>query len=142
MTPQELVTEFALSFLGNEYIYGGNGPFVDCSGLCIQLLKASGVGPPHDMTAQQLFEYYKPLSEWNARRWGALCFYGRSINSIDHIAFALNESQIIEAGGGTSRVTTKEIAQQVGAFVRVRMINYRPDFVVSLGVKYPFTCSG
>lgn len=139
MKHKDLVTAFALSFLGKEYIYGGNGPYVDCSGLVIQILKSAGIGPKHDMTAQQLFEHYFRGAKWDHRDWGSLCFFGRSTNSISHVGFLLNDSQLIESAGGNSLTITKERAQEMGAFVRIRVLDSRQDLVAILGLQYPFS---
>jgi len=142
MTPLELVRIYAFSLIGKEYIYGGAGPHFDCSGLVIDLLKAGGIGPPHDMTAQQLFEHYKPKSQWDVHDLGSLVFYGQAINKITHIAFMISPFHIIEAGGGDSRTTTIEEARRRGAFVRMRLfkdpagINGRKDIVAVIKPKY------
>ncbi len=139
----DLLLSYALSLVGKEYIYGGAGPFFDCSGLVIDILKAGGLGPPHDMTAQQLFEFYKPKSLWDKNEVGALAFYGQSVNSISHVAWLVSPTQIIEAGGGDSKTVSLEIARARGAFTRMRQlkdttgINGRKDIVAVLKPYYP-----
>lgn len=127
----DIVCDYAMHFIGKRYQWGGAGPAFDCSGLCIELLNAVGLGPPHDMSAQQIFEYYRPKALWDQKKRGALAFYGRSTGSISHVAFMISEEAIIEAGGGDHFVTTAEIAQVRSAFVRIRMWDHRKDFVAS-----------
>lgn len=122
MKPEELLIHYAFAFIGREYIYGGAGPYFDCSGFAIDLLKAGGEGPPHDMTAQQLFSYLKPRSEWDKREPGALAFYGVSTNSISHVGFLVSPIQIVEAGGGDSTTTSLEAARLRHAFIRMRLL--------------------
>lgn len=138
----DLIHDYALSLSGTPYLWGGNGPAFDCSGLCIELLRASGIGPPHDMNAQQLFEHYKPKSMWDAKERGALAFYGQSTGQITHVGFMLSNTHIIEAGGGGHRVRSAEMAQANGAFVRIRLLydrsgySGRKDLVATMLPKY------
>lgn len=133
----DLTCAYALTLCGSPYQWGGAGPNFDCSGFVIELLKSAGIGPPHDMTAQQLFEYYKPKSEWDKKERGALAFYGRSTGHITHVGFLLSESIIVEAGGGDSTVRTIDMAQIKSAFVRLRDLDHRKDLVAVISPHYP-----
>lgn len=143
MNQIQLLVDYAMSFVGREYIYGGAGPYFDCSGFVIELMKSCGNSPPHDMTAQQLFEHYKPTSEWGLKAAGSIAFYGRATNAITHVAWCVNPYQMIEAGGGTSETVSLELARRKNAFIRMRLIqdpsglNGRRDFVAVLYPKYP-----
>ena len=138
MNPRDVVSQFGFSLVGKEYLWGGAGPYFDCSGLCIELLKCAGLKPPHDMSASQLFEHYKPTSEWGAIQWGSLLFFGQSTAAIKHVSFALNDLQMLEAGGGDASCKTIEASRARGAFTKVCWIGNRKDFVASLLPKYPF----
>lgn len=138
MTPKELLTQYALSLMGREYLWGGSGPYFDCSGFCSDLLRAAGIPPPHDCTAMQLFEVFKPQSEWGVIQWGSLIFFGQSTGNIKHIGFAMDGFYMLEAGGGDSSCTTIEISRKKGAFTRMTPIAARKDFCAALLPRYPF----
>lgn len=138
MNPRDVIEKYIFSLLGKEYIYGGAGPNFDCSGFVLDILKASGIAIPHDMTAGQIFEFVKPDAQWDVRKFGSLIFFGQSLGAITHIGFMLNALQMAEAGGGDSKTLTKEDAQKRGAFTRIRPITARKDVAVILAPKYPW----
>lgn len=138
MNTKDLVNSVVSASLLKEYRWGGNGPRFDCSGLVIELLKTAGIFIPHDMSAQQLFEYFMPQSNWDERRWGALAFFGMSTNSISHVGFMLNNTHMVEAGGGTSLTKTDVDAQEQSAFIRIRPLISRKNIAAVLGIKYAF----
>ena len=131
MGPMEVVTNYALSFVGTPYRWGGDDfSGMDCSGFAQEILSAAGEDPPGDQTSQGLFDHFQAKGFLNPRkRAGALCFYGQSATKITHVAFALNDYQVIEAGGGGSRTKTEADAIRDNAYVRVRLINRRSDLV-------------
>lgn len=120
---------YALSFLGKPYIWGGDDPSgFDCSGLVIELLQSVGEFPlKQDTTAQGLYDYFEGLksSLLAVPRFGSLVFYGESNRKITHVAFALDHTRIIEAGGGGPHVKTYEDAIKYNAFIRIRLYNHR-----------------
>lgn len=127
---------YAFSFVGLPYKYGGNNPVdgsgFDCSGYVTEILKASGlVRFDADYSAQHLYDIFttpnlgKKIKEPQP---GALSFYGHD-GVIDHVGFVVNEKMMLEAGGGDETTLTKEDAMLRGAFVKLRPIYYRKDFV-------------
>lgn len=135
-----LITEYAKTFLGNNYLWGGDSPLkgFDCSGLVLECLKSIGfVSAKTDMTAQGLYQFFIVNGLSAGVKEGAICFYGKSAREIVHVALMLNTQQIIEAGGGDSSTTSLDAAKQQGAFVRVRPYNYRNDLVAIIQPNYP-----
>jgi len=121
---------YAQSLLGAPYIWGGNGPFFDCSGFVQEVLASVGVDPAGDQTAQALYDTCK-AREWPSQfAHGSLLFYGKSRDKITHVAILLNDSLMIEAGGGDSSTLTLEDAIKKGAMVRQRPI--RKNFIAVL----------
>jgi cell wall-associated NlpC family hydrolase len=108
--------------LGLPYKWGGSNHLTgyDCSGLVIELLKSQGVFKTHDATAQQLLELFPTPS---APTLGALAFFGTTKGNIVHVGMCLNSKQMIEAGGGDSSITSKAVAEEHGAWVRIRPIS-------------------
>ena len=135
-----LVLEYAKSFYGVLYRWGGASPKgIDCSGLVVELLISGGVLPNgFDTTAQGLYGKY--AKEWPVLLYpvpGAVNFYGKSLERISHVSFCMDNSLCIEAGGGDSETRTPEDAALKGAFVRLRPIKYRKDYLLTLMPQYP-----
>jgi cell wall-associated NlpC family hydrolase len=134
----QTLREYAMSFNGLPYIWGGDDPVVgmDCSGLVQEILASVGMDPPGDQTAQGLFDHFQKTALWNKYGLGALAFYGESVSKITHVAFMLDQYRIIEAGGGGSKSTSPAAASAQNAFVRIRLIKRRPDLVAVLKPSY------
>src|SRR5690349_8553607 len=126
MEKADLASNYALSFLGRPYLWGGDDPMegFDCSGLVQEILESIGFDPDGDQTAQSLYEYFA-LHGTNIGipQRGALAFYGKEIKKITHVAFCINSFQIIEAGGGGSATINIKEASRQNAFVRIRPIS-------------------
>lgn len=138
---EQIIYDYAKSFLNVPYRYGGDDPMggLDCSGLCIELLMAAGVWVKgKDATAKGLYQEFVNNSSHNRFDFGALIFFGKSFDSISHVAFGINHSHMIEAGGGTGNTLTLVDAARDNAWVRIRPINFRRDMLCSLTPHYPF----
>ena len=122
--------------LNLPYRWGGNNPVdgFDCSGFVQEALAVIGKDPVGDQTSHGLYEIFKldGVTKKNAS-FGDLLFFGNE-HKIKHVAIALNETTMIEAGGGSSRVTDLENAIKYNAFVRVRPISRRSDLVAVIEV--------
>lgn len=132
----EYVKAYALALLGKPYKWGGNNALTgfDCSGLVLELLRSAGHGLP-DMSSQQIFDHFKN-AQWNVYGLGSLAFFGRDAARITHIAFLLNEYQMIEAGGGDSTTVNRSEAEAKNAVVRIRPIKARKDLVAVIKPDY------
>lgn len=131
-----LLKAYAISLIGTPYFYGGDDPVsgFDCSGLVCELLRASGVVPWNYRTnAQGLFDEVKKKYGPVQPRLGALAFYGKSLFSIDHVAFCLDAFTILEAGGGDHTTLNLPQAIKQNAFVRMRPLRFRKDFLCTVG---------
>lgn len=140
MNPGQLLTEYALSFLGVPYIWGGQNRLVgvDCSGFAQMIAQAGGIDPSGDQTAQALYDHFHRTSGIEGiPQWGAFAFYGESVLKISHVAWCLNPYQIIHAGGGDSTCKTLVDAMKKGACVRVDVLDYRSDRVAVIRPRYP-----
>lgn len=130
------VLKYAYSFIGVRYRWGGNNPVggFDCGGLCCELLKASGIlHYNEDLSAQDLALRLAKNYERCEPRPGAILFFG-NVNKIGHVAIALDEKLMIEAGGGDQAVNNIEMADIKNAFVRIRPISIRKDYLFALNV--------
>jgi cell wall-associated NlpC family hydrolase len=131
------LTEYLKHFIGRPYIWSGDGTGpkhngFDCSGLVLEGLWAMGLYTGSDISAQGIYNFFS--KKWKTRlpknsKDGDLLFFGKSVKSITHVAVALGNGLMIEAGGGGSKCDT---ASNSTGFVRVRPITNRKDCLVSL----------
>ena len=116
----EIALRVAWSYVGTPYRWGGDDfSGVDCSGLCIEILKSVGILPrKYDTTAKGLFKMFA-AKQTNNPSAGCLVFWG---NPIYHVEFCIDEQHTIGASGGGSKTLTKEDAIRDNAYVKVRPI--------------------
>lgn len=141
MDNQEILKAYAMSFLGLPYEWGGDDPIngFDCSGMVLELLKSQGLWGKTDASSQSLFLYFVnqgPSALASIASFGTILFYGKDVKNITHTAFALSPTLMLEAGSGDSTVTSKEVAADKNAFIRVRPILARGDLVGMFNPKY------
>lgn len=133
----EAVISYLLLFVGTPYIWGGNNPLkgFDCSGLICEGLRSIGAIKA-DLGSQELFNHFKgKVGVRSQLARGSLLFFGASQNQISHIAMALDDKIMIEAGGGDRTCLTINDALIKNAFVRIRPINNRSDLVATLKIE-------
>jgi len=130
--------EYAMSWLGTPYEWGGDGRGgIDCSGFVQEVLASVGLDPIGDQTAHGLFEYFSIRGKHLEKpEQGALVFYGSERKT--HVAFAIDSFRVIEAGGGGSKTLTFEDAIKHNAWVRIRPYNHRKDNIIILKPSYDF----
>jgi hypothetical protein len=131
---------FALSYRGSEYVWGGAGRprfGVDCSGLVLQSLYRAGLDPqpisidkhvrPRYRTSVAIYQHdrlrHLPLAR---KRRGDLIFYRKdSTGDINHVALYLGHGRMVESKGDdvhVTRVHRHYINQSIAATV-VRPFN-------------------
>lgn len=134
----ELLRDYALTFVGVPYKWGGSNPIegLDCSGYVQLILAAAGMDPPGDQTAQALYNTLKLKSAIGVRELGSIAFYGPSLSQISHVGFCLDSHRMIHAAGGNHLTLTPKDASLKNAFVKVTMINYRSDLIAILKPDY------
>jgi cell wall-associated NlpC family hydrolase len=128
----------AMAWVGTPYQWGGfsaNG--IDCSALVVKSFHNAGIYI-QNMNSQQLFYWTKTIEGAYScdPKSDCLLFYGKDSDSITHVAIALNEALLIEAGGAgrNSLQMTREELLKNDARVRVRPINHRKDLIASIKV--------
>ena len=134
------LTEYLKHFIGVPYIWSGDGTGkksqgFDCSGLVLEGLWAMGMYSGPDVSAQGLYLALGSSEKWGVEDWdnahdGDILFFGKSMSKITHVAVALGDGLMIEAGGGGS--SCKSAATSTG-FVRIRPI--RGDVLACLYMK-------
>lgn len=132
------IADYALKFVGRPYIWGGDGSGkcdggFDCSGLVLECLWAIGKLPKGDLTAQGIHDAIMDKSGHVVPRMyiaaNDLLFFGKDAKHITHVAIALDNCLMVEAGGGGSKCKT---AATSTGMVRVRPISWRKDLVATL----------
>ena len=133
----DLVT-YGMTMLGTPYVWGGNTPLVglDCSGYVCELLRSKGyIKYNEDLSSQGLYNRFARDKEGGvsmAPSRNALLFYGKDEDSIVHVAVAIDDTTMLEAGGGNSSTITMKESIKRNAMVRVRPINYRSDYLTAV----------
>lgn len=132
----ELFISYSMTFMGVPYKWGGNNRIdgYDCSGFVQECLRSIGEDPRGDQTAQDLWDYFASIHVGHYSRRpkrGDLLFFGKDLNSVGHIAIALDSKTMIECGGGNSNTKTLQQAARDNAMVRVRPIFSRSDFLTA-----------
>lgn len=131
----EILVNYAMSFVGHPYLWGGKGALAgfDCSGLVVEILRAAGVRLPQtNLSAAGLYDYFRGNA--SSCETGALAFYG---SPIDHVGFCLSEHYVLVASGGDATVVDLATAIKKNAYVKMRPVQYRPDFIACKLPIYP-----
>jgi cell wall-associated NlpC family hydrolase len=132
-----LATQVAWGFINTPYRWGGDDPSgMDCSGLCIEVLRSVGKLPlKGDWTAQGLWVLFAAKQTLIARE-GCLAFWSRGSDSkVYHVEYCINEETTIGASGGGSTVQSVQQAWDANAFVKVRPLDSRGN---TLRLSNPF----
>lgn len=97
--------EYALQFLGGEYVYGGTDPNsgVDCSGFTRYVLsKAASIDLPHSSSGQARFGEVVSEEEMQP---GDLLFYGAG-GGINHVAMYIGDGRVVHASTEKTGIKT------------------------------------
>ena len=146
-TLREFAVEYGMHFVGRPYRWGGDDPMAgfDCSGLCIEVLKAVGLFPRNDdMTADGLWKKYKRVLSTQVQP-GCLVLFGAN-NTATHVEMVVridtdaggSDIFTLGASGGGSKTITEADAMAQNAYIKVRpilMMGARTDV---LGFVDPF----
>lgn len=144
LTSLEELYEYAISFYGIPYEWGGEGKTrdggygFDCSGLVQAILSKVGADFPGDQTSNEMYLKLKEVGTPGCRL-GALAFF--SVGEVaSHVGFMLDKRLMISAAGGGSGVVSEVIAKQRNACVRIQPVTfYRfPQFIGAFSPKYDF----
>ena len=91
------IVNYALQFVGNRYVYGGNSLTngVDCSGFVQQVFKNFGISTPRVADDQMKYKY-ATVVDISSIQPGDLLFYG-SANYASHVAIYMGDGKIVHA---------------------------------------------
>ena len=122
------IVDYAKTFLGIYYQWGGNYPQgssygLDCSHFTYQVFKKFGLMDSYMVSADQA-NYVTKISRSELKP-GDLVFYkSKSSGKVVHVAIYIGNGEIIGANGGDSSVTSIEIAKKKNAKVKIQSIDY------------------
>lgn len=149
MDTNDALVSYARTFLGVPYIWGGNNRLtgLDCSGLVCEVLRSFGiVGHFEDLNCDMLYTklvrgttYGPSAVKFHPEKTfaGEILFFGENLKELHHVAIAVDNCRMIEAGGGDRRCVLKDTAERLGAMVRERMVSGRKDLVSSISISLP-----
>lgn len=122
-----MIWKSGLGYLGTPYIWGGNdiNKGVDCSALICFLLRENKLLDIKDYSAQMLFDKFR--GEFISPKSDALLFFGKDFQNISHIAIAIDEKFMLEAGG-EGRVPSDK------GSVRIKRIKNRHDLLCAMEI--------
>ncbi len=113
---------------GKTALWAAKGPEVfDCSGLVTCGYQASGVAmlDPKFTNTDKLWNLL-PATELPSP--GDLALYGGKGPDVDHVMVWFGDGCVYGACGASSKIQTKDKADEAGARVRMRKLHYRKDF--------------
>lgn len=142
----EDIYEYALTWHGTPYQYGGEGfghrndYGIDCSGYLKKIAVFGGFKFERDMCAHDLYLMVKDQPP--VKQLGAWAFFG-TLNRVTHCGFMCDHRVMISAAGGNERITTIVSAKEMNAKVQLQPLRiYKtPAFVGAFMPKYPFLSS-
>ena len=131
------VLEACKMYEGVPYVWGGDSSYeggFDCSGFIYNVLSNVGLPVPRT-TAQGYFNLFKSTAFTNCdlRSEGALLFFGKSVNTITHIAICCGDGVHMWESIGSSKNTRKN----TGKGVTYSKISRRKDLVAIRLPNYP-----
>jgi len=126
----KLLVKYAWSLVGTVGRWGGDDPMsgFDCSGYVVECLKGIELLPRRgDWTAETLFHKFES-DKYDRLVVPSLLFWYKE-GEIVHTAIYIGQGCLLEAGGVTSETTNLADAVKQNAYVRMRGIEERPDYV-------------
>lgn len=139
-----LLINYALSFAGRAYHWGGNDPIegFDCSGFVQEILMAFGClkRTKQKYSAQTLFQITPKsalfLAGMEVPQAHDIVFFGPHDLAISHVGFCAGQHFMIHAASGDSTTTSDAVAAAQNAFVRIDRIDYRSDILLFIRPRY------
>jgi hypothetical protein len=123
MSQRDQIVDYAKSFLGTYYQWGGNCVEnsrhygLDCSHFTYVVLKKFGLMNSYKVARDQK-AWCQSISKGDLQP-GDLVFYTWGSGVVQHVVMYIGNGQIIGANGGDSKTTSQAIARSKGAKVKI-----------------------
>ncbi|MCF0120367.1 MAG: SH3 domain-containing protein [Oscillospiraceae bacterium] len=128
LTLSEQIANYALQFVGDDYVYGGAAPGgFDCSGLVYYVYKQFGYSLYHGSTT--LYNNYGGYIDRAELVPGDLVFFGYSTADVQHVGIYIGDGQMVHASDYDVGVIISDITTtyyQNWYFGAKRIIGYEP----------------
>lgn len=100
----QLMTKYAWSLVGIPYKLGGNVPQdggMDCSAFCLELMRSVSRWGTDDANCQMIYGKLGSLTLGGRGpvKEGDFLIFGKDVNNLTHIAYAIDSTFMLEAGG-------------------------------------------
>jgi cell wall-associated NlpC family hydrolase len=142
LTNRDILWAYIQQSINQPYRWGGTNPIegYDCSGHAQEVLAIFGYDPKGDQTAHNLFAYLSNSNETDFIispdiDFGDLLFFGKNKSKMTHVSIALNSKIMVEAGGGSPKISSVFEAIKYNAFIRFRPIKNRSDLLAVIRIK-------
>ena len=118
------------SLVGVTYVYGSKDPGygLDCSGAVLVAYEHAGLAKSGARYKYGSADLHKKLDSTSSPSPGDLVFYGRG-GDVSHVMLYVGDGQVVGATGGGPKTKTPDDARAIGAYVKVRPVDYRKDIV-------------
>ena len=103
---RQAIVNYALQFVGNKYVYGGNSltEGTDCSGFVKLIYKEFG----YSMQRRASLQYRDGVKiNWKDAKPGDLIFYGDE--SVDHVVMYIGDQKVVHASNPTTGIIVSTI---------------------------------
>jgi len=123
-TVRRMMNDYAWSFIGRWYSWGGDDPMggFDCSGFTSEVAKAFGALRRNErLSANEQWMRFSKYRVGNAQG-GCLVFFASPTGQVNHVEYCLNSFLSVGASGGNSKTITIQDAIRDNAFIKLRPI--------------------
>ena len=121
--------EYLKTLVGVPYVWASKDPSVglDCSGAVTVAYERAGLARPGARYRYGSADLHKKLEPTSSPDPGDLVFYGKG--DVSHVMMYAGDGQVVGATGGGPKTKTPDDARAIGAYVKVRPVDYRKDIV-------------
>jgi cell wall-associated NlpC family hydrolase len=104
----QTVADAARALVGSGYLYGGNGPRYDCSGVVQTAWRSVGVDLP-----RRSFEQFGAATRVSSPQPGDIAGFDFSGNGqVDHVGIYVGDGNMVDASGSLQRVVERPVIQR------------------------------
>lgn len=126
-TTRNQIVDYAKTFLGIYYQWGGNYPEgssygLDCSHFTYQVFKKFGLMDYYMVSADQA-NFVTRINRSELQPGDLIFYKSKSSGKVVHVTIYIGDGQVIGANSGDSSVTTIDIAKKKNAKVKIQSID-------------------